>query len=476
MPTNPSAGDLENGSDFDGHLGGGGRRRHDGSECTACGLAILDKYVLQVEDQRWHSHCLRCSHCHVPLDAEKSCFTKDGNIYCKEDYFRLFVCKRCSRCGRVIDINDLVMKVDDHVYHVSCFTCALCQVKLVQGDFFRIIDNLVYCAAHSDPLRGPPVVSPGFEGRLYCRPDFLAGNLATYGPLYGSPVNGVGGGGGGHCGAQLGPLLAGNGMAPTQPGPARKGRPRKRKSPLTAEGLVVTSGTGSSCSLMDGGPMGMGQGGGLGQNISGSVDSLPSGGSLHEASTPNGQASGSCHGGNGRTKRMRTSFKHHQLRTMKQYFQLNQNPDAKDLKQLAQKTQLSKRVLQVWFQNARAKWRRNNHKLQDPNGCLSGHLSGDGSVTSNQGLGGSHSLVNPGTPSTGIGSPGDSSTRQYSSPSPSLTGVHVSQDSAGLPSNPGSEPGSISNMDQSRNFEVLSQWTELSSARGDSCSLSFPPI
>lgn len=48
-----------------------------------------------------------------------------------------------------------------------------------------------------------------------------------------------------------------------------------------------------------------------------------------------------------RTKRMRTSFKHHQLRTMKNYFAINQNPDAKDLKQLAQKTGLSKRVLQV---------------------------------------------------------------------------------------------------------------------------------
>ena len=48
-----------------------------------------------------------------------------------------------------------------------------------------------------------------------------------------------------------------------------------------------------------------------------------------------------------RQKRMRTSFKHHQLRIMKSYFALNHNPDAKDLKQLAQKTGLSKRVLQV---------------------------------------------------------------------------------------------------------------------------------
>jgi LIM homeobox protein 2/9 len=54
-------------------------------------------------------------------------------------------------------------------------------------------------------------------------------------------------------------------------------------------------------------------------------------------------------GSNGqqRTKRMRTSFKHHQLRTMKSYFAINHNPDAKDLKQLSQKTGLPKRVLQV---------------------------------------------------------------------------------------------------------------------------------
>ena len=48
-----------------------------------------------------------------------------------------------------------------------------------------------------------------------------------------------------------------------------------------------------------------------------------------------------------KTKRMRTSFKHHQLRTMKSYFAINHNPDAKDLKHLAQKTGLTKRVLQV---------------------------------------------------------------------------------------------------------------------------------
>ena len=52
---------------------------------------------------------------------------------------------------------------------------------------------------------------------------------------------------------------------------------------------------------------------------------------------------------------------------MKAYFAMNHNPDAKDLKQLSQKTGLSKRVLQVWFQNARAKYRRTvcNPQAQD---------------------------------------------------------------------------------------------------------------
>lgn len=75
-------------------------------------------------------------------------------------------------------------------------------------------------------------------------------------------------------------------------------------------------------------------------DLSSSMESLTYDGSI--AGSP-----GQQNQQNTRTKRMRTSFKHHQLRTMKSYFAINQNPDAKDLKQLAQKTGLSKRVLQV---------------------------------------------------------------------------------------------------------------------------------
>ena len=76
-----------------------------------------------------------------------------------------------------------------------------------------------------------------------------------------------------------------------------------------------------------------------------------------DASSPNG-GGGSSNGawddagtGNGnssvRRKRMRSSFKHHQLKIMKFYFQTNHNPDAKELREISLKTGLMTRVIQV---------------------------------------------------------------------------------------------------------------------------------
>lgn len=58
------------------------------SECAGCGQTILDRYYLLAVDRKWHGNCLKCSVCLISLDAERSCFSRDGQIFCKEDYYK----------------------------------------------------------------------------------------------------------------------------------------------------------------------------------------------------------------------------------------------------------------------------------------------------------------------------------------------------------------------------------------------------
>lgn len=64
---------------------------HESSTCAGCGLLIQDRYVLLALDRRWHSSCLKCSECSSSLDSQVSCFTRNGKIYCKSDYYRLVI-------------------------------------------------------------------------------------------------------------------------------------------------------------------------------------------------------------------------------------------------------------------------------------------------------------------------------------------------------------------------------------------------
>ena len=73
--------------------------------------------------------------------------------------------------------------------------------------------------------------------------------------------------------------------------------------------------------------------------------------------------------GQAKTKRARTSFKHHQLRIMKAHFQVNQNPDSRELKMLSQKTGLDKKVLQVRGEGGKEGGRE---CLQNVKSCLAG--------------------------------------------------------------------------------------------------------
>uniref|UniRef100_A0A8D0G2H8 LIM homeobox 2 n=1 Tax=Sphenodon punctatus TaxID=8508 RepID=A0A8D0G2H8_SPHPU len=263
--------------------------------CAGCGGKISDRYYLLAVDKQWHMRCLKCCECKLNLESELTCFSKDGSIYCKEDYYRRFSVQRCARCHLGISASEMVMRARELVYHLNCFTCTTCSKMLTTGDHFGMKDNLVYCRLHFETL---------LQGEYQLH--FNHGDVGKGQALGPGSANTLG-------------LPYYNGV-----GTVQKGRPRKRKSPGPGADLAAYNAA-LSCNENDG-------------------DHLD-----RDQQYPSNQ----------KTKRMRTSFKHHQLRTMKSYFAINHNPDAKDLKQLAQKTGLTKRVLQVWFQNARAKFRRN---------------------------------------------------------------------------------------------------------------------
>lgn len=316
--------------------------------CDGCGLKILDRYYLFAVDKRWHASCLQCSQCARTLASEIKCFYRDGNIYCKADYQRLYGIRRCGRCHAGISPSELVMRARDTVFHVPCFSCTVCLTVLTKGDQFGMRDGAVFCQHHYQQF-GPSSASLQAQQQQQSplprtiMPPSMTPVQSPYpsSRALESPAPGAG------AFFNGGAAATGGGGAPAVPAPTQprqKGRPRKRK-PKDLDAMTVNMDMNSSDSYnmeMAFGPGGLSGGGGNGGPGSG-----------HQ-----------------RTKRMRTSFKHHQLRTMKSYFHHNHNPDAKDLKQLSQKTGLPKRVLQVWFQNARAKYRRTATKQDGGLGSL----------------------------------------------------------------------------------------------------------
>lgn len=110
--------------------------------CAKCGRRIVDKYYLATKDGAYHSHCLRCEHCDLELAGQVHCYNRNGQIYCRTDYERLFhrSATVCSRCGLRLQVGQFVQRANSStLFHLDCFRCVICDIVLQPGQRYTFL-------------------------------------------------------------------------------------------------------------------------------------------------------------------------------------------------------------------------------------------------------------------------------------------------------------------------------------------------
>lgn len=93
--------------------------------CELCSKPIIGRSI-KVENSVWHISCFACTHCKKSLLSQAWCKHED-KPYCKEDYQNLFS-MRCARCNSIL--NDKYLNALDRNWHPGCFVCHKCETVL----------------------------------------------------------------------------------------------------------------------------------------------------------------------------------------------------------------------------------------------------------------------------------------------------------------------------------------------------------
>ncbi|KAM4678365.1 LOW QUALITY PROTEIN: LIM homeobox transcription factor 1-alpha-like [Discoglossus pictus] len=110
--------------------------------CAGCGNTISDRFLLRVNERSWHECCVKCAACLQTLS--ETCYYRNRQLYCKEDYEKLFATK-CNSCMKTVMPSELIMRVLSNVYHIGCFYCCECERRLERGDEFVLKEGQLLC-------------------------------------------------------------------------------------------------------------------------------------------------------------------------------------------------------------------------------------------------------------------------------------------------------------------------------------------
>ncbi|XP_053573881.1 LIM/homeobox protein LMX-1.2-like [Bombina bombina] len=110
--------------------------------CAGCGNAISDRFLLRVNERSWHECCVKCAACLQSLT--ETCYYRNRQLYCKDDYEKIFATK-CNSCMKTVKPSELIMRVLSNVYHIGCFYCCECEKRLERGDEFVLKEGQLLC-------------------------------------------------------------------------------------------------------------------------------------------------------------------------------------------------------------------------------------------------------------------------------------------------------------------------------------------
>ena len=119
--------------------------------CDKCMKPISDLTLVKVGEIVLHEACLTCDIC--DKDLETSCYTKYGQLYCHEDYYKMFGPK-CHSCQNAFKLHEEIRNCGPYQYHLGCFKCSVCDLTLETGMRFGAgEDGILYCETHFNIIK-----------------------------------------------------------------------------------------------------------------------------------------------------------------------------------------------------------------------------------------------------------------------------------------------------------------------------------